>query len=209
MKENVYSDQDIIDKALEYNRLVHLRTANMSLYQLIRRRGMLDRIRELMLDKPRRKRAKNGEAVKREKRIRLPKEPVEKPVKRPAIKKEHNEGSCKYLYRAIRKQDEPSLCGRCFVNEPRRKRSHLCKPCYRVYTNCQVQEKSHVPHNILQKFCNTKITHHEKVFLIGIKVDERTQAYLTAVGYGFIFQTPWQDIWDWKSAQAYSYSYCE
>jgi hypothetical protein len=197
MNKNIYSDQDIIDRALEYNRLVHLRTADISLYHLIRRRELLDRIRELMLEKPRKKRIKNGTRVLRIPTPRIKRGPIEKRAKREPKNTRQKEGSCKFLYKAIKIEGQPTICGRCLINEPRAKRSHLCKPCYRVYTNCQREEDEHVPHNIKQKFCNTKITHYEKTFLIGIKADEKLQAYLTAVGYGFIFQEPWQDIWDW------------
>lgn len=208
--QKIYSEQDIIEKALVYNRLVELRTKDISLYHLIRRREMLDMIRELMLEKPRKKRVKNGEAIKREKRIKEPKKPEEpKPARiRKQPLKELDDSSSKKMYRAIRDGDS-IICGRCLMNAPRTKRSNLCKECYRVYTNCQVncrrnntEEKPHVPWNVKQRFCNTKITHHEKTFLIGIKVDERTQAYLTAIGYAFIFQEPWENIWDWKQNAA-------
>jgi hypothetical protein len=87
------------------------------------------------------------------------------------------------------------ICGRCFQNEPKTLRSVLCKDCQIVYVRKYCYEKDHVPYNLKQEYCNTIIKHHEKTFEIGIKVDEKLQNYLTLVGYQFLFQDPWENIW--------------
>jgi hypothetical protein len=92
-------------------------------------------------------------------------------------------------------ENDVKICGRCFQNEPKTPRSVLCKACQKVYARNQAYERPHTPWNVYQEFCNTVIKHHEKTFEIGIRVDERLQNYLTLVGYGFIFQDPWENIW--------------
>lgn len=92
-------------------------------------------------------------------------------------------------------ENDVKICGRCFQNEPKTPRSVLCKPCQKVYARNQAYERPHTPWNLYQEYCNTTIRHHEKTFQLGIRVDERLQNYLTLVGYGFIFQDPWEDIW--------------
>jgi hypothetical protein len=91
--------------------------------------------------------------------------------------------------------DGYKVCGRCFQNEPKTPNSTLCKDCNKVYARKHAYEQDHVPYNLKQDFCNTTIQHHEKTFEIGIRVDEKLQNYLTLVGYGFLFQEPWENIW--------------
>jgi hypothetical protein len=42
--------------------------------------------------------------------------------------------------------------------------------------------------NVRDAFCHTTVYHHEKVFEIGIMVDDKTLNYLTSVGYSFLFK---------------------
>lgn len=90
------------------------------------------------------------------------------------------------------------VCGRCLTFEPKTPKSILCKDCQKIYARMHAYDKDHVPYNLKQDYCNTTIQHYEKTFKLGIKVDERLQNYLTLVGYGFLFQEPWEDMWKTK-----------
>jgi hypothetical protein len=82
------------------------------------------------------------------------------------------------------------MCGRCLEirSYTTNKLSKLCKVCYNRTCTLIQQEKDINLWNVRDQFCNSKITHYEKVFEIGVKVDEKTQNYLTMIGYGFIFK---------------------
>lgn len=81
------------------------------------------------------------------------------------------------------------LCGRCLEEkEPSPKNKNLCSFCFsRIMVDKQRGVDTN-KWNVRDIFVNTKINHNEKVFYIGIRVDEKTQDYLTMVGYGFIFK---------------------
>jgi hypothetical protein len=122
---------------------------------------------------------------------RKPKEKTEKVVDHNKVIKSIQ------LYKSI-VVDGVRLCGRCFINEPKTPKSTLCKDCNKVYARKHAYDQDHVPWNLKQDFCNTTIQHYEKTFELGIKVDEKVERYLTLVGYGFLFQQPWEDIWKTK-----------
>lgn len=81
------------------------------------------------------------------------------------------------------------ICGRCFEeSKPSMKSKSMCVRCYKYYMRYRTYNKDFNKWNVRDEFCNTTITHHEKVFNIGVRVDERTQNYLTLVGYSFLFK---------------------
>ena len=81
------------------------------------------------------------------------------------------------------------ICGRCLEEkEPSASNKNICKPCYNRIINLSLKGLDTNKWNIKDIFVNTKITHNEKVFYIGARVDEKTQDYLSKVGYSFIFK---------------------
>jgi hypothetical protein len=88
------------------------------------------------------------------------------------------------------------ICARCFEEKEHSKgNKNFCKQCYTWIVNIRAQqnygkEKTNQMNkwNVRDIYCNTVIRHHEKEFQIGLKVDERTEKYLTTIGYGFIFK---------------------
>jgi hypothetical protein len=95
------------------------------------------------------------------------------------------------MYRPI-KVDGKIICGRCLEHDlalgHSKMNKNLCKPCYAKYLYLRQHNRDSNPHNIKDEYCHIKITHHEKIFQIGIKADRRLQDYLTMIGYGFIFK---------------------
>jgi len=185
-----WTDEQIIDAISKYETLKDLRmSADKPFYFLALKRDLRDYlpvkrtrcmniVGSALLAK---EKAKQEEPVK-EKKKPGPKPKVQR-VKRTV-----------QVYKTTFENDV-KICGRCFQNEPKTPRSVLCKPCQKVYARNQAYERPHTPWNVYQEFCNTVIKHHEKTFEIGIRVDERLQNYLTLVGYAFIFQDPWENIW--------------
>jgi len=100
----------------------------------------------------------------------------------------------KSIWRAIQLHDGKIVCGRCLEpNDPSKQNRSLCFNCYRRVIILQSYGRDLNRWNVRDTFCYTKINHHEKVFEIGVRVDERTQEYLTAIGYGFIFKEPYEE----------------
>jgi hypothetical protein len=177
-----YTNEYILEKSKEYNSLKELRDASYGFYQLIRRRGMLDDVREFF------------PVAKYSKRVRK-KDPVDKLTgPKPKAKDVLPPKKTVQVYKPTF-IDGVKVCGRCFQNDPKTPRSTLCISCQKIYAAKHAYDKPHVPWNVCQDFCNTVIRHHEKTFEIGIRVDERLQNYLTMIGYGFIFQENAENLW--------------
>lgn len=178
IKATQYSNEYIVEKSKEYGSLKELRDSSFGFYQLVRRRGLLEEVRNLFPPEtfPRKKqKLKEVEPKERKKPGRKPKDPVEKASRQLQLYKHTFENGVK-------------VCGRCFARDPKTPKSVLCKDCYRVYARKHAYEQPHTPWNVRQEFCNTTIRHHEKTFELGIKVDEKLERYLTMVGYGFLFK---------------------
>ena len=80
-------------------------------------------------------------------------------------------------------------CARCLEFRPyTSKLIKLCKVCFNRSLCLYNLHKDSNLWNVRDSFCNSEITYYEKVFKIGIKVDEKTQNYLTLIGYEFIFK---------------------
>jgi hypothetical protein len=95
------------------------------------------------------------------------------------------------MYKAI-KIDNKMICGRCLEHDlalgHSKMNKNLCAPCYAKYLYLRQHNRDSNPHNIKDEYCHIKITHHEKIFQIGIKADKKLEDYLTMIGYGFIFK---------------------
>jgi hypothetical protein len=110
-------------------------------------------------------------------------------AKTEVIKQRKSLSSPSRIYKDGNSVEGGVLCGRCLeFRTYTSKVNKLCKVCYNRTCTLLTMEKDINLWNIRDQFCNTKITHYEKVFEIGVKVDERTQNYLTMIGFGFIFK---------------------
>jgi len=198
---NKYTDQEIIDVISKYETIKDLRASeDISFYSLALRRGLRDHLPvkrtkamnivgsalEKKLAKQKKKEESNIPKVKK-KPGRPRKEKPQKVVDNSKVKSIQ-------LYKS-HIVDGVKICGRCFTFETKTAKSTLCKDCNKIYTRKHAYEQDHTPWNVKQDFCNTTIYHYEKTFELGIKVDEKVERYLTLVGYGFLFQEPWENIW--------------
>jgi hypothetical protein len=191
---NKYTDAEIIDVISEYETIKDLRASDdKAFYSLALRRGLREHL------PTKRTRAMNIVGSALEKKLL---EQEEKPVKEPRPKKIKKQKPVKVpkLSKGVQVYkhtfvDGVKICGRCFINKPKTERSVLCKDCNRVYARKHAYELPHVPWNLKQEYSNTTIRHYEKTFELGIKVDEKLERYLTIVGYSFLFQEPWENIW--------------
>jgi len=195
-----YTDQEIIDVISRYETITDLRSGeDVHFYFLAKRRGLGDYL------PPKRTRAMNlvGSAAQRkreakEEKIRIKEEKAKLKEEKyfgkqeNKSKKEPKEDTttANRMYRCQRIDEETIYCGRCLkeTNDISKHNSHLCRKCYSRYLYLRKIGKDTNPHNIKDEYCHIVINHHEKCFRIGIKVDERTQRYLTSVGYSFLFK---------------------
>lgn len=192
-----YTKQEIIEVISKYETIKDLRESeDKSFYSLALRRGL----REYLPVK--RTKAMNIVGSTLEKKLLVKEEKVVqiKEKKKPGPKPKEKLPKIPKVSKGVQVykhtfENGVKICGRCFINEPKTPKSVLCKQCNKVYATKHAYEKDHVPYNLKQDFCNLTIKHHEKIFKLGIRVDERLQNYLTLVGYSFLFQEPWEDIW--------------
>ena len=87
--------------------------------------------------------------------------------------------------------DGKNFCGRCHIVDLAVDCSgnkNLCSLCYSRKNYLISQGKYTNLFNVKDEYVNTIIKHHEKVFEIGLKVDDKTQDYLSMIGYQFIFK---------------------
>jgi hypothetical protein len=209
--ENAYTDEAILERAATHESLAALRKISFSFYQLIRRRGLLaearhrfnvaavERYLAIKIEKEKEEAVKvsKGEPIEpKKKRGRGPgKNNKPKPVKVPkSTGRKSDTSSSTNLYRAVFEGDV-KICGRCFIHNTWTSRSNICRKCLKFYNNKQLRGQNHAPWNVKQEYCNSIIKHYEKEFHIGIRTDEKTQKYLSMVGYEFIFQEPYEDFW--------------
>lgn len=80
-------------------------------------------------------------------------------------------------------------CGRCFKStELSKYNPNTCRACYSTYMSSLNSGRYMNKWNVKDEYCNTIITHYEKTFAIGVKVDERLESYLRKIGYEFMFK---------------------
>ena len=85
------------------------------------------------------------------------------------------------------------ICGRCLEEkESYEKSNSVCKTCWMRIQSLKIQGKDTNKWNVRDIFTNTVIRHNEKVFNIGIKVDDKTREYLSTIGYSFIFKDEYE-----------------
>jgi len=100
----------------------------------------------------------------------------------------------KSMWRAIKLHNGMILCGRCLEpNKPSKQNKAMCHDCWKRAMRHAQYDRDQNKFNVKDAYCFSTIRHHEKTFKIDILVDEKTQRYLTAVGYGFIFKDPYDE----------------
>lgn len=191
-----YTDEEIIDALSRHETIFDLRASeDLHFYFLAKRRGLGDYL------PARRTRCRNlvGSALERrkEERLRKKEEKARAKEEKEAIRI-HKSKSVKddktvanRMYRAESIDEETIYCGRC-LNETKdisKHNTHLCRKCYSRYLYLRKIGHDTNPHNVKDEYCHIEIKHHEKLFHIGIKADEKTEDYLTRIGYGFIFKS--------------------
>jgi len=166
----ILSDEELIKWLKGFETITDIRKENINRYNLAIRRGLHEHFPE-KVSKSKIKR----DIIKKEKKTKL---------------KEIDNTIASKMYKGQKLENGNTICGRCLEEKSKTHTSNknLCISCYNVYHNLKYRNKDHNKWNIRDEYCHTTIRHHEKTFQIGIKVDERTQNYLTLIGYDFIFK---------------------
>ena len=167
---NKYTDEYIIEVISKYKTRTELRMSlDSNYYYMVVRRGLKDFLPP--------KRNTNGDIIQR---------PLE--LKNEYLNEEDDKKLIMFPMLII---DGRRICGRCHVVDLGLDCSgnkNLCSLCYSRKNYLISQGKNTNLFNVKDEYVNTIIKHHEKVFEIGLKVDDRMEGYLTRVGYGFIFK---------------------
>lgn len=201
-----YTDEELIEWISKFDRRTDMRSNSSSMYMLCLRRNLQEYF------PPKRTKDNNIAGIEKEpkekkKRGRPKGEPREKAIdaadKRLGMfddAKKVDRTAPSRMFPATRLTGQVDkfgkvsrslniICGRCLEEkEPYEKSNSICRPCWMRIQSLKIQGKDTNKWNVRDIFTHTAIRHQEKVFNIGIKVDEKTQRYLTLIGYGFIFK---------------------
>jgi hypothetical protein len=186
----VYSDEELIEWIKKFKTIGEMRKENISKYTLCTKRRLHEHFPK-KLTKAGNPVGYNVEMNKRIKEERKALREEKKHLKEEKkIKKEklEVEGVVK-MYKKTILDNGNIICGRCFEEKVSSKYNQaLCSKCFSIYIMRSKTGEDHNKWNVRDAYCNTIIRHHDKVFNIGIIVDEKTKKYLTMVGYDFIFK---------------------
>ncbi len=187
-----HTDEYLIDWIKQFKRRADIRDADVNKYHMCLRRGL-----DIYFPP---KLTKNGneigtfkaktDALREEKRLlKEAKRLLKESRKVECLDKDEVEPLQRNIFTPII-EDGIFTCGRCLVKgkEASVRNSSICMGCYRVVSYRRKMGVYVNPYNVKDEYCNTVIKHHEKVFNIGIKVDDRMQDYLSKVGYWFMFK---------------------
>jgi hypothetical protein len=111
-----------------------------------------------------------------------------------------NHHSAKVLFIPVELEDKDGnitkMCGRCLkeLSKLPKGSKTLCKTCMNACYKFTFRGEDLNPWNVRDPFIHSTLKHHEKTFHIGMIVDEKTQKYLTAVGYDFIFKEIYDEV---------------
>ena len=178
-----YTDEELIEWIKQFKTIGDMRNDNLSKYTLCTKRKLHQHFPK--------KRTKAGNTVgsniEMNKKLKEERNALREEKKR--LKEEAKLEKRIQMYSGTKLDNGNIICGRCLEEKVKSKWSAtLCKSCYNVYITSKQFNKDHNKWNVRDEFCNTIIRHHDKTFEIGIKVDEKTQSYLTKIGYDFIFK---------------------
>jgi len=177
-KKDKWTDEELIEWCKSFQTRKSMREADYSRYLMILKRELKQHL------PPKMTRCGNTVGQIKEKKKREPKEP-----KTPKKVDESTPEEKKWMkmYNGMDYGDGNILCGRCLEIKPKKK-GLICYTCAKVIVSNNSKGLDTNKFNVKDYFVNTKITDGGKVFYIGTRVDERTQDYLTKLGYGFMFK---------------------
>lgn len=199
---NKYTDAEIIEVISKYETIKDLRASDdKGFYTLALRRDLrqylpVKRTRAMNIVgsalelKLLRQKEKELLLVKRECLETLGEPKVKKKPGRKPKEKEKIDNSSLIMFPMINMEGK-NFCGRCHIVDLAVDCSgnkNLCSLCYSRKNYLLSRGKYSNLFNVKDEYVNTIIKHHEKVFEIGLKVDDKTQDYLTRIGYQFIFK---------------------
>jgi len=194
-----YSDKELIEWLSQFETRAQIREADFNKYVLCKRRKLVfppkltrcgnpvgSALKEKEEIKQRREKERQEELERRAKSKIDVKVSTTSDVGKSEDVVEKTDRTRK-MYRGMDYKDGNILCGRCLEVKPKTK-GLICYTCAKIIVNHNGRGIDTNKWNVKDYFCNTKITDGGRVFEIGIKVDEKTQKYLTMIGYGFIFK---------------------
>jgi hypothetical protein len=202
-----YDDDMLIDWISKFDKISNLKLDSPAMYQACLRRGLHEYFPnkktkggfEVGLEREEIDRLKGERKSIREEKKRL-KEEKKRLRDEIRLSKKKNLNStlelnvASKIYRSNKLENGLIICGRCLEEKRSSKQSSsICQSCYKSYIKYNGLGQDHNKFNVRDQFCNTRINHHDKVFHIGVKVDERTQNYLSLIGYEFIFKDVYED----------------
>jgi len=198
----VYSDDELIEWIKSFKTIGEMRSSNINKYTLCTKRRLHEHFPKKLtrVGNPvgytveMNERLKEERKALREEKKRLKEEKgikKEKVIKKEkSIKKEKLNGDEKVkMYKKTILDNGNIICGRCLEEKLSSKyNTSLCSKCHSIYVMRSKTGEDHNKWNVRDSYCNTTIRHYEKVFNIGLRVDEKTEKYLTMIGYDFIFK---------------------
>lgn len=171
-----YEDKDLIEWIQSFETISEMRADDFNKYVLCKRRKLNKYFPKKL--------TRCGNPVGETKT-----EPVKERKMKPVleVKEDKDPDRSRRMYRGMDYKDGNILCGRCLEVKPKTK-GLICYTCVKIIASHNAKGIDTNKWNVKDYFCNTKITDGGRVFEIGIKVDSKTQNYLTMLGYGFIFK---------------------
>lgn len=182
-----YTDRELIDWQLSKNTNLELRTDHNSKYQIAYKR-------KLNMFFP--EKGKHREWTKQEidEIIAMSiDERIEYTANKRAV---YQKKETRTLFIPAELEDGTKLCARCLkeLSALPKGTKIMCKPCMNACYKFTFRGQDLNPWNVRDQFIHSTIRHHEKTFHLGMIADERTQRYLTAVGYEFIFKELYPEV---------------
>ena len=192
---NKYTDEEIIEVISKYETRGEIRiSSDSSYYYMAIRRGLTEYLPP--------KRTKSGIIVGSSlelKLLRQKEKELKQLQKKEAIELNKIKKKEKIVELSIKSPimfpminiDGKNFCGRCHIVDLAVDCSgnkNLCSLCYSRKNYLLSRGKYSNLFNVKDEYVNTIIKHHEKVFEIGLKVDDKTENYLSMIGYEFIFK---------------------
>jgi hypothetical protein len=178
-----YTDEELIEWIESFDTIGEMRNDSYNKYTVSKRRKLNKYFPK------KRTRCGNIAGVEAAKEPKVVRERKMKPVKEtpeptPVEKVERT----KKMYKGMNLNDGNILCGRCLETKPKSNSRLICYTCQKVIASNTTRGIDTNKFNVKDYFCHTKIVDGGREFHIDLRTDERTQEYLTLIGYGFIFK---------------------
>ena len=190
--QSKYTDRDLIEWQLSIDTNLGLRTDSVSKHQIAYKR----KLNMFFPEKGKHRKWSNEEideiiamSIEERKEYISKKKSASEPeaVKDP-----------KTLFVPAELEDGTILCSRCLkeLSMLSKGTKVMCRPCMNACYKFTFRGEDMNPWNVRDPFIHSTIRHHEKSFHLGMIADEKTQKYLTAVGYGFVFKELYKEVKD-------------